>query len=281
MRVGMPKDKRNNRVKIDSDEYLISEIKRFYKENERIPVQSDFKGNLEYPDVNKYQRRFGWNNALKLAGFNPNKVDCYSKEELIELLHKFYEKNGNIPRMEDFSGNYEYPSCEPYINRFGSWNNALKAAELSMDNMIKKGMLNVTNDSCSIHKGRLWELTILKSFKNGGAIDVSGQNWGSHFDGICPKNYTYDAKSAKLSYTNNIKYKNRYVQWFFNIKTKNADYLFLGAFDEKFEKLLYAWLIPVSLIKYKSLTISLNKIYKFKKYEITNECNMLMAVDKI
>lgn len=48
---------------------LLTKIKEFYRENGRIPLKREFNMYREY------QQRFGsWNNAIKLAGFEPNPV---------------------------------------------------------------------------------------------------------------------------------------------------------------------------------------------------------------
>lgn len=65
MRVGLPETKRY------SDDYLISEIRRFHKENNRLPTSADFNNNSGYPSDSSYFLRFGsWNNAIKVAGFD-------------------------------------------------------------------------------------------------------------------------------------------------------------------------------------------------------------------
>jgi len=61
---------------------LIGKIVNFYKKNGRIPLKREF--NM----YGEYKKRFGsWNNAIKLAGFEPNQV-IFSK--------KFTAKDGHI-----------------------------------------------------------------------------------------------------------------------------------------------------------------------------------------
>lgn len=65
-----------------SKEELVDKIKKFYLEHGRIPLKRDFNMYEEY------RQRFGsWNNAIKLAGFEPNPV-VFSK--------KFIAKDGHI-----------------------------------------------------------------------------------------------------------------------------------------------------------------------------------------
>ena len=49
----------------------------------------------------------------------------YSKEELIEFVLQFIEKEGRVPKQRDFLHNKEYPSFRQYIDTFGSWSKAL------------------------------------------------------------------------------------------------------------------------------------------------------------
>jgi len=61
---------------------LLNKIREFYLKYERIPLKREF--NL----YETYQRNFGsWNNAIKLAGFEPNQV-VFSK--------KFIAKDGHV-----------------------------------------------------------------------------------------------------------------------------------------------------------------------------------------
>lgn len=46
----------------------------------------------------------------------------YSKKDLIDKIHMFYKEHGRIPLKDDFN------SYLVYQQRFGSWNNAIKAA---------------------------------------------------------------------------------------------------------------------------------------------------------
>lgn len=65
-----------------SKEELLDKIRKFYFKHERIPLKREFNMYREY------QQHFGsWNNAIKLAGFEPNPV-VFSK--------KFIAKDGHV-----------------------------------------------------------------------------------------------------------------------------------------------------------------------------------------
>jgi len=51
----------------------------------------------------------------------------YSDTELLEWIDAFVEQVGFVPSYRDMRG-CPGPSAETYENRFGSWNDAVKAA---------------------------------------------------------------------------------------------------------------------------------------------------------
>ncbi len=60
----------------------------------------------------------------------------YDENSLIEYLKISYVENKKVPTAKDFNKNPKYPCSRTYIKKFGSWNNALKKANLSI-NKIK------------------------------------------------------------------------------------------------------------------------------------------------
>lgn len=190
----------------------------------------------------------------------------YTDERLIELLKEYCNEYGKIPSKTDIKKNPKYPSDNTYFKHFGTWTNALKLAGLDADTLIKKGILN-----CAYHKGRMFEIIVNKSFKKESS-DLSGQNCNSPFDGICPKGYNYDAKSAKLK--THVTHGSK--GWFFHFRNKQIEkiqYFILGGFDEDYTKLLHVWMIPLSFVnKRDTVYISQSTVNRFKQYEITDRC---------
>lgn len=190
----------------------------------------------------------------------------YTDNELINYIKEFYNKNRKPPSITDFNGNPDYPSHSTIVYRFGTWNNALKLADLDADTLVKKGIME-----CSYHKGRAFEMIVNKSFKKDSS-DLSGQNCNSPFDGICPRGYNYDAKSSKLvqGKTENSK------GWFFHFRNKQIDtiqYFILGGFNKDYTELLHVWIIPLSFVNGRdTIYIGQYSINKFKEYEITDRC---------
>lgn len=117
--------------KFRAKEELLDIIKEYYKQTGKIPKARDFRRVIgKYPNPATYIKHFGsWNNALVEAGFKPCRP--YNKEELINVLRRYYKENSKIPRAQVFQfSKKRYPSPATYIKYFGSWNKALIEAGL-------------------------------------------------------------------------------------------------------------------------------------------------------
>jgi group I intron endonuclease len=62
----------------------------------------------------------------KLAEINT----VYSDDELLEFLRKYHKEFGVVPKQDDLEINKDYPSSRTYKSRFGSFNKAIKEANL-------------------------------------------------------------------------------------------------------------------------------------------------------
>lgn len=235
-------------------EQIISTIRKFLKEKERIPTENDFRNNPEYPSPSTVQRIFGsWNNAIIESGLPINVTD----EELLEDLRRYERENGRPPREKDLINNPKFYGHTIYQKRFGGLQKALKLVGSDVDSMVKKGIL-VDN----YHKGRLFEMFVIEHFHNKEVVDLSGENCLSYIDGICPKGETYDAKSAALR---GYRYTYRLA--------KRVDHYYLGAFDEDYSELQHVWRIPGDF-HCGGLSIWIDNSYVYNlenmaKYEIT------------
>lgn len=248
------------------DEELLEFLRKFDRENGRSPKMEDFLGNPKYPSFATYQKRFGsWNGALKIAGLDINRFTKTTNEELLRYLQEFYDIHFRPPTQLDFNSNPKYPSFGVYIDRFESWEDALRLVGLDIDSMVRKGIIETENQ-----KGRLFEIFVLEHFVTKDAIDLSGENRSSFADGICPKGQVYDAKSIALKndcYTFVLKSKYR----------EKIDYFYLGAFDKDYSRLDYVWRIPGGFTDNDYLTISLYgyrggySVDNMKEYETTPE----------
>lgn len=127
-----------NRNKVYTNKKLLEYLRQFYEKKGRVPVKNDFDGNPRYPSSGTYVNRFGsWNNALIMAELFDNRVrQLYTDKELLEYMRQFDKENGRIPVANDFNNNPKYPNCGTYVNRFGSWNNAIIRAGLKAYHFI-------------------------------------------------------------------------------------------------------------------------------------------------
>lgn len=119
-----------------SDEEMLNALKDFYNKHGRRPYMKDFKG--VKPSCDMIAKRFGsWRKALDKAGVEFGKVreSDYSKEQLLEFLHDYYNKYNKIPTIRGIKSK-GYPTAHAYINHFGSFKNAL----------IESGLYNLRND---------------------------------------------------------------------------------------------------------------------------------------
>jgi len=118
-----------------TEEFLLSELRRFYEENGRSPTQKDLqKNDIEYPRAHIYYKRFkGLNNALQLAELPINLVHQYDRNFLISEIYRFIEENDRVPMYDDMDVTPGYPSATAYRREFGTWNNTLIAAGLDIN----------------------------------------------------------------------------------------------------------------------------------------------------
>ena len=107
---------------------LIAEIQRLADELEKTPSTADMDDHGEYSsDV--YLNRFeSWTEAIRTANLDPNRrFDKIAREELITELQRLDERVEEIPSTVNMNERGDY-SAGTYVNRFGSWADALEAA---------------------------------------------------------------------------------------------------------------------------------------------------------
>ncbi|MBA3914891.1 MAG: hypothetical protein H0X25_13800, partial [Acidobacteriales bacterium] len=72
-----------------NDQFLLSELKRFERENKRSPMAKDFKGNPDWPDPLTFIRYFGgWSRAIEAAGLKPNFAP-YTRKKYLTVEERF------------------------------------------------------------------------------------------------------------------------------------------------------------------------------------------------
>lgn len=114
---------------------LIAEVQRVADVCDGKPTLSDI---AEYGNIsrNTYHNRFeSWNKALELAGFAPrSSTDRISETDLLTALQQLTSTVDGVPTTTDMNENGPY-SAGVYINRYGSWTEALESADVLIDPM--------------------------------------------------------------------------------------------------------------------------------------------------
>ncbi|MDM5339683.1 hypothetical protein QUF84_21010 [Fictibacillus enclensis] len=89
------------------------------------------------PSDKTYSNRFGsWIKALELAGISNTNYKFgsrYTKEESINLLSLYFEENGGVLTYDIYKQKRYKPAHSSLRKKFGSWNNALSAAGISIN----------------------------------------------------------------------------------------------------------------------------------------------------
>ena len=142
-------------------EVLIEQLRNEAKLLKRTPVSNDVKkaqteGRMV--SVHTYQRMFGsWNNALKMANLSSEKPR-FSKKELAQQLRTEAQLLKKIPSGVDINKSSVHgrtASTQTFLNVFGTWHKALKAAKLHpkgkerkhyLKNELIQQIINVSKD---------------------------------------------------------------------------------------------------------------------------------------
>ncbi|MFW5917265.1 MAG: homing endonuclease associated repeat-containing protein [Halorubrum sp.] len=118
-------------TEIPADE-LRAELRRLADEHDQRPTVELMNDEGRYW-VSTYRRQFGsWTNALTEAGFEPadaRTAERISDEDLLAELERMATDRGATPTFQEMERDGAY-SPRTYVNRFGSWNEALEAADL-------------------------------------------------------------------------------------------------------------------------------------------------------
>lgn len=112
---------------------LISHLRRYYEEFNKVPTTRELKENKTYPSSSTYENVFGnWKNALVEAGLYDKRKDKnlfdrkeYSKDDVIELVREFIIKYNRVPISTDYSENRELPSQKVVYKHFNTTNDLL------------------------------------------------------------------------------------------------------------------------------------------------------------
>lgn len=113
---------------------LVQLLKNFYETEGKIPSIIDIDNNDEYPNSKVFRHYFNtWKEALGEADFKNEKN--FTKEKLIQLLQTHYT---TAPSMREVRRNEDLPHSDTFVNYFGSWYDALRAANFEVKGNYKR-----------------------------------------------------------------------------------------------------------------------------------------------
>lgn len=113
-------------------EDLLKEIRSVAVMVEGVPKIFDMREHSHLPSRWYYRAFDSWSEALREAGFSPYRNTDVSRDEAIEHLQAIAEQLGQSPSFSGASQLGEYPASL-YITMFGTWNEALQAANLDVN----------------------------------------------------------------------------------------------------------------------------------------------------
>lgn len=232
-----------------TDEFLISELYRFYNEKNNVPVAHEMCPNKGYPSNATYANHFGsWNNALINAGFKIN-LKRY-KLTGTETCSYCEKRADEIPNFRCWR--YDYNN-----NRF--------CEKHGQDQDYIKGELDINS---SLGLGRAGELLVVNTLKITKEFDCNRISCNFKIDLIHNKFGKIDVKTSSLDY--------KYHVWDFPFRAKKeADiYICIGLSSNR-KNVEHVWFVPNTgkIRNSIGITISdtLRSLHNRKKYEVNNK----------
>jgi hypothetical protein len=143
--------------KLDKSEYLIDELNRVVQKLQKTPTRREYDEFAEFSSKSCVDEFGSWNNMLREAGFDPHSIQDYSEQDLIEELQRLEEKLGRSPYYHEMK-KYSKFSVSPYKRKFGSWNDALREADID----VTKRMGIVSDDYETQRKLHDWQKSVKK-----------------------------------------------------------------------------------------------------------------------
>ena len=129
---GLKAKRSRTRSKGYTEEELLSALRAFVEREGHLPTQVEFNNNKDLPSWFTYFSRFGSiKRAFALAGYDYDRCrNVLDKESMIKMLIDLSECLGRIPNAKDLGRKNGVPCRKSFERIFGSWSNALKAANL-------------------------------------------------------------------------------------------------------------------------------------------------------
>ena len=137
-----------------TEEELLDKLREL-ADGDNPPTESELQATPDAPSSRTYARRFGaYSTACELAGLDARDMGCYANRytdtELIEWIQKL-EKNGKPPEFGDMKACDEAPSPITLRERFGSWDDALRAAGYESRVPAREDLIRLIDEHVAEH----------------------------------------------------------------------------------------------------------------------------------
>jgi hypothetical protein len=166
-----------------NEKELIGRLQRLSKELGHTPRRIDINNSGYCPNIDTYERHFGsYEKAIIEAGLVPCRPYVQiTDEELMEYLKEAISKLNHVPSTHELSWMKSYPNPSTYIERFGSWKDALKKAgfEKSRKFISDEKLLQDLKDAAKElnHTPTYWEMDAMKKYSNPRTIADRFGSW--------------------------------------------------------------------------------------------------------
>ena len=134
----------HNRANIPRDE-LLDELTRLRDALDRTPTSMDMESSGRFGHAT-YSSTFGsWNEAIREANLSVNVRSDIPETELLDELKSLRDELGRAPERREMDRQGQFDSST-YSHRFGTWNDALRAADIVPSTRINIPEVELKNE---------------------------------------------------------------------------------------------------------------------------------------
>ena len=146
-----------------SDEELLDNLRKIAKQlgKESITIEEYQKGGGKYHPSTIIHRFGGWIHALEMGGLSPSNLQInkrgVNREDLLNDIIRVSKKIGKKTFTHDEYLEFGKYSKSTFQRRFGSWNEALKAAGLNpFERLLGSSKARISEYACLEEIERIW-----------------------------------------------------------------------------------------------------------------------------
>lgn len=163
---------------------LLEDIQTVAEEIGRTPTTADMVSEGQY-SVRTAQSEFGsWNNALRAAGFEPNRIGRFSREDLLDEIRRLTDVLGHPPSTNDLKESGRY-SVRGYFREFDGWHDAVSEAGFEPHGWVSVKRIRAgtaaepasTMDQTGMNSVSVQYVGTTSSVKHQGAISLVNHMW--------------------------------------------------------------------------------------------------------